>query len=87
MVIFDSDLPHYKTKDGVYRDTLVDGRIVSPVLMWVEALDLILRKLESLGLDFGKIVAVSGNTYSDEPRLFYWDRKAWLLNFYVELVY
>ncbi|XP_059636279.1 xylulose kinase 2-like isoform X2 [Cornus florida] len=61
IVSFDSELPHYKTKDGVYRDPCVDGRIVSPTLMWVEALDLILKRLVKLKLDFGKIVAVSGS--------------------------
>ncbi|KAA8538239.1 hypothetical protein F0562_027938 [Nyssa sinensis] len=61
IVNFDSELPHYKTKDGVYRDPSVNGRIVSPTLMWVEALDLILRRLEKSKLDFGKIAAVSGS--------------------------
>lgn len=60
-VHFDSELPHYKTKDGVYRDPSGTGRIVSPTLMWVEALDLILGKFVNAGLDFGKIVAVSGS--------------------------
>ncbi|KAE8125951.1 hypothetical protein FH972_020711 [Carpinus fangiana] len=60
LVHFDTDLPHYQTKDGVFRDNSVNGRIVSPTLMWVEALDLILQKL-SKKLDFGKIVAVSGS--------------------------
>ncbi|KAG5543726.1 hypothetical protein RHGRI_016475 [Rhododendron griersonianum] len=60
IVNFDSELPHYKTKDGVYRDPSVTGRIVSPTLMWVEALDLILERLSSK-LDFAKIVAVSGS--------------------------
>eukprot|EP00268_Persea_americana_P067271 TRINITY_DN9236_c0_g1_i1.p1 TRINITY_DN9236_c0_g1~~TRINITY_DN9236_c0_g1_i1.p1 ORF type:complete len:559 (+),score=119.21 TRINITY_DN9236_c0_g1_i1:343-2019(+) len=60
-VHFDSELPHYKTKDGVYRDPSRTGRIVSPTLMWVEALDLILEKFVKAGLDFGKIVAVSGS--------------------------
>lgn len=59
-VHFDSELPHYKTKDGVYRDPVENGRIVSPTLMWVEALDLILDKLKSK-LDFGKVVAISGS--------------------------
>ncbi|XP_057972899.1 xylulose kinase 2 [Malania oleifera] len=58
---FDSGLPHYKTKDGVYRDHLVNGRIVSPTLMWVEALDLLLEKLSASRLDFGKIAALSGS--------------------------
>lgn len=60
LVHFDTDLPHYQTKDGVFRDPSVNGRIVSPTLMWVEGLDLILQKL-SKKLDFGKIVAVSGS--------------------------
>ncbi|XP_057490574.1 xylulose kinase 2-like isoform X1 [Actinidia eriantha] len=57
---FDYDLPHYKTKDGVYRDPSVNGRIVSPNLMWVEALELMLQRLSSK-LDFGKVAAVSGS--------------------------
>uniref|UniRef100_A0A1J3CM20 Xylulose kinase n=1 Tax=Noccaea caerulescens TaxID=107243 RepID=A0A1J3CM20_NOCCA len=61
LVHFDSDLPHYKTKDGVYRDANVNGRIVSPTLMWVEALDLILQKLSKANFDFGKVIAVSGS--------------------------
>ncbi|CAA0806798.1 xylulose kinase-2 [Striga hermonthica] len=61
IVNFDSGLPHYNTKDGVYRDPLVNGRIVSPTIMWVEALDLILERLKRSGLDFGKIAAVSGS--------------------------
>ncbi|CAM8955411.1 unnamed protein product [Rhodiola kirilowii] len=61
LVHFDTELPHYKTKDGVYRDSSVDGRIVSPTLMWVEALDLVLEKLSKAKLDFGKIVSVSGS--------------------------
>ncbi|CAI0393561.1 unnamed protein product [Linum tenue] len=58
---FDSDLPHYKTKDGVYRDPSDSGRIVSPTLMWIEALDLVLQRLSKSGLDFGKVAALSGS--------------------------
>lgn len=61
MINFDADLPHYKTKDGVYRDTSVNGRIVSPTIMWVEALDIVLGRLQISKLDFGKIAAVSGS--------------------------
>ncbi|KAI3465198.1 hypothetical protein Pfo_021861 [Paulownia fortunei] len=50
VVNFDNELPHYKTKDGVYRDPLVNGRIVSPTLI-----------LEKSKLDFGKIIAISGS--------------------------
>ncbi|KAM5575163.1 xylulose kinase 2-like [Rosa sericea] len=61
LVQFDTSLAHYKTKDGVYRDASIDGRVVSPTLMWVEALDLVLDKLSKSHLDFGKITAVSGS--------------------------
>ncbi|KAH6796184.1 hypothetical protein C2S51_037170 [Perilla frutescens var. frutescens] len=61
IVNFDSELPHYKSKDGVFRDPCVSGRIVSPTIMWVEALDLLLQRLKKSGLDFGKIAAVSGS--------------------------
>lgn len=61
IVNFDSELPHYKTKDGVYRDTSVNGRIVSPTLMWVEAFELVLQRLGKSNVDFGKVVAISGS--------------------------
>ncbi|KAL7116845.1 hypothetical protein ACP275_03G031700 [Erythranthe tilingii] len=61
IVNFDSGLPHYNTKDGVHRDPSVNGRIVSPTIMWVEALDLILHRLQKSNFDFGKVVAVSGS--------------------------
>ncbi|WOH07001.1 hypothetical protein DCAR_0626430 [Daucus carota subsp. sativus] len=60
IINFDSELPHYKTKDGVVRDPSVNGRIVSPTLMWVEAFDLILERLDKK-VDFSKIAAVSGS--------------------------
>ncbi|CAO2817745.1 unnamed protein product [Amaranthus hypochondriacus] len=60
LVHFDSELPHYKTKDGVYRDPNVNGRIVSPTLMWVEALDMMLQKLSEI-IDFSKVAAISGS--------------------------
>ncbi|KAL3505015.1 hypothetical protein ACH5RR_034856 [Cinchona calisaya] len=61
IVNFDSELPHYKTKDGVHRDPFVNGRIVSPTLMWVEALDLILQRFRRSNFDFAKVAAVSGS--------------------------
>lgn len=61
VVNFDSELPHYQTKDGVFRDPLGDGTIVSPTLMWVEALDLLLEKLRRSNLEFEKVVAISGS--------------------------
>ncbi|KHG24735.1 Xylulose kinase [Gossypium arboreum] len=72
MIHFDSDLPHYKTKDGVYRDANVNGRIVSPTIMWVEALDLIFQRLSKSNLDFGKIAAVSGS--GQQHGSVYWNK-------------
>jgi len=60
-VHFDSELPHYKTKDGVYRDLSGNGRVVSSPLMWIEALDLILNKLKKAELKFDKVRAISGS--------------------------
>ncbi|KAM0849681.1 hypothetical protein ACQ4PT_053578 [Festuca glaucescens] len=59
-VHFDSELPHYGTEDGVRRDPAEPGRIVSPPLMWAEALDLLLHKLEPR-VDYGRVAAVSGS--------------------------
>lgn len=72
LVNFASDLPHYKTEGGVYRDPKDDSRIVSPTLMWVEALDLMLQKLSKSGLDFSKIVAVSGS--GQQHGSVYWNK-------------
>lgn len=60
VVNYESEFPHYKTESGVYRDPEVNGRIVSPTLMWVEAFDLMLERLKKK-LDFEKITAVSGS--------------------------
>ncbi|KAL8126443.1 hypothetical protein AgCh_013650 [Apium graveolens] len=60
VVNYELELPHYKTENGVYRDPLVNGRIVSPTIMWVEAFDLMLERLQKK-LDFDKITAVSGS--------------------------
>jgi len=57
---FDDTLPHYGTSHGVlpHADPAVK---VSPPLMWVEALDLMLARLASSGLDMRRLAAVSGS--------------------------
>ncbi|CAN6176387.1 unnamed protein product [Urochloa humidicola] len=60
IVNFDSELPHYKTEGGVYRDSADDGHIFSPTIMWVEALELLLEKLKQK-INFSRVVAVSGS--------------------------
>ncbi|RRT83809.1 hypothetical protein B296_00008349 [Ensete ventricosum] len=71
-VHFDTELPHYSTKDGVYRDPSGNGRIVSPTLMWVEALDVLLEKLKSK-VDYGKVVAISGS--GQQHGSVYWNKR------------
>nr|CDJ92708.1 Carbohydrate kinase domain containing protein [Haemonchus contortus] len=44
-VNFSRDLPEFKTSDGVIKTP--DGAIVSPVLMWVKAVDLLLEHIRS----------------------------------------
>ncbi|KAI4321468.1 hypothetical protein MLD38_034843 [Melastoma candidum] len=72
LVHFDSELPHYGTKDGIHRDPNDNSTIVSPTLMWVEALDLMLRKLSESKMDFSKVVAVSGS--GQQHGSVYWKR-------------
>lgn len=56
-VNYDRDLPHYNTKGGMH----VDGaRVRSPVLMWLEALDLLLSHLVD---DSNAGVSTSGQPY------------------------
>lgn len=72
-VHFDSDLPHYSTKGGVLRDWTEPGRIVSPPLMWAEALELLLHKLRPK-VDYGSVVAVSGS--AQQHGSVYWNKGA-----------
>ena len=52
------DLPYYTTQNGVYiNDDVVD----CPVLMWVEALDLLLLKLKDRKFPFEQVVGISGS--------------------------
>ncbi|VDM82288.1 unnamed protein product [Strongylus vulgaris] len=44
-VNFSKDLPEFGTTDGILKQT--DGSIVSPVLMWVKAFDLLLKQIQS----------------------------------------
>jgi xylulokinase len=42
-VRFDSDLPEYRTQDGVHRRAA--GVVTSPTIMWVKALDILMEKV------------------------------------------
>ncbi|XP_063468056.1 xylulose kinase isoform X6 [Symphalangus syndactylus] len=58
-VHFDRDLPEFGTQSGVHvhKDGLT---VTSPVLMWVQALDIILEKMKASGFDFSQVLALSG---------------------------
>uniref|UniRef100_A0A2K5EEA6 Xylulose kinase n=1 Tax=Aotus nancymaae TaxID=37293 RepID=A0A2K5EEA6_AOTNA len=58
-VHFDRDLPEFGTSGGVHvhKDELT---VTSPVLMWVQALDIILEKMKASGFDFSQVLALSG---------------------------
>ncbi|KAM6161586.1 xylulose kinase [Erethizon dorsatum] len=58
-VHFDRDLPEFGTQGGVHvhKDRLT---VTSPVLMWVQALDIILEKMKASGFDFSQVLALSG---------------------------
>lgn len=58
-VHFDKDLPEFRTQGGVHVHE--DGlTVTSPVLMWVQALDILLEKMKASGFDFSQVVALSG---------------------------
>ena len=53
------DLTKYKTSGGCHVRS--DGlTVTSPVIMWVEALDILLEKMKGAGVDFSNIKALSG---------------------------
>ncbi|MCO5573936.1 hypothetical protein L7F22_027714 [Adiantum nelumboides] len=69
-VHFDSELPHFNTKDGVHRGP--EGKVTAPVLMWVEALGLLLDKLKQNNFPFARVKAVSGS--GQQHGSVYWRR-------------
>jgi xylulokinase len=59
-VVYDSDLPEFKTSGGVHRGA--DGlTVTSPPLMWVAALDLLFTRMKAEKFAFERVVAVSGS--------------------------
>lgn len=58
-VHFDSDLPRYKTADGVHRHA--GGRVTTPVRLWIEAIELAVERLRAQGCPFDRVVAISGS--------------------------
>ncbi|KAL9094020.1 MAG: hypothetical protein Q9165_003690 [Trypethelium subeluteriae] len=58
-VDFDADLGKYGIEKGVLTNPS-EGEIYAPVAMWLEALDLVLLRLQEDGLDFARVMGVSG---------------------------
>ncbi|ORZ19279.1 hypothetical protein BCR41DRAFT_335445 [Lobosporangium transversale] len=78
-VHFDSDLPQYKTCGGVTSfEHLNDNRNrddvrTTPVLLWIEALQLVLDKMKDQGFPFERVQAISGA--AQQHGSVYWAKK------------
>lgn len=57
-VHFDNDLPQHGTTNGAIKG--LDGEVTSPVVMWLDALDLLMDRMRKAGVDFASIAAISG---------------------------
>ena len=57
-VDFDADLSKYGIKHGVFHPS--KSEVTAPVAMWIEALDLVLSRLEEGGAPMDRIAGVSG---------------------------
>ena len=56
-IIFAADLAHYKTDSGFHRGP--DGAVESPVLMWVEALEMCIARLAE-NFDLSTVDTIGG---------------------------
>ncbi|KAF9100461.1 hypothetical protein BGX27_000398 [Mortierella sp. AM989] len=76
-VHFDSDLSHYNTRGGVTIQQETEdvdpenrGVVTTPVLMWIEALSLVLDRMKESAFPFERVQAISGAAQS-------WVIEAW----------
>lgn len=58
-VEFDVDLPQYKTHKGVYSNDELH-EVQAPVLMWLDALDLVFHRLVEQGINLKNLRGISG---------------------------
>jgi len=70
-VLFDRDLPQYKTRNGVLKQ---GASVVAPVAMWVEALDLLLNQMKIDNFPFNLVKGISGA--GQQHGSVYWSREA-----------
>ncbi|KAI8808382.1 hypothetical protein BJ742DRAFT_756660 [Cladochytrium replicatum] len=59
-VHFDNDLPHYCTKGGAIQNPDVTGEVITPTLVWVEALDVLFAQRIPRDL-VARLLAISGD--------------------------
>lgn len=71
-VQFDTDLPHYGTKDGVQRGEA--GHVTASPLMWVESVELVLQRLREAECPLERVRAISGSGHQHAS--VYWSGKA-----------
>ncbi|KAH9848489.1 D-xylulose kinase [Lenzites betulinus] len=72
-VHFDRDLPSYGTTNGAIRGP-GPGEVTSPVQMWLDAYDLIMERMRVAGVDFARILGVSGD--GQQHGSVYWSSQA-----------
>ncbi|KAH7914643.1 hypothetical protein BJ138DRAFT_350128 [Hygrophoropsis aurantiaca] len=58
-VHFDRDLPEYGTVNGAIQGP-DEGEVTSPVRMWLEAIDLVMERVKTAGVDLSAIAGISG---------------------------
>ncbi|GAB7354359.1 hypothetical protein MBLNU459_g4866t1 [Dothideomycetes sp. NU459] len=58
-VDFDADLAQYGIEKGVLTNP-AEGEIYAPVAMWLEAIELVLRRLKEAGADFSRVKGMAG---------------------------
>jgi xylulokinase len=73
-VNFDADLPHYRTRGGVLHGPEGSGEVFSPVMMVVEAMDLLFERIKADGWDLTTVrgAAAAGQQHASV----YWSRES-----------
>ena len=56
---FDADATSFGTKKGVLTNE-AEGEVFAPVTMWLKGIDTVLQRLQDKGVDFGRVLGVSG---------------------------
>lgn len=64
-IVFDEQFPHYQTTDGVLRDNKNPSKVTAPSLMFVEAMDVMLKRLnKNVNLSLIRGISGSGQQHS-----------------------